>query len=90
MNFNIDESVFEASLKEKLGAQYAKALEIFRKIGKAKALDLIQIFLYAIENKQQGRIMADLEKIAKGPFHSKFDLEEIDNALERLKKELGI
>lgn len=90
MNFTIDESVFETTLKEKLGAQYVKALEIFRKIGKAKALDLIQIFLYAVENNQQAKIITELEKIAKRPLHSRFDLEEIDNGLERIKEEMGI
>ena len=90
LNITIDECVFEATLKEKLGNQYEMALGIFRKIGNARGLDSIQILLHAVEKNKEAKIIADLEKHTKKACFDRFDLEEINNALENAKKELEI
>jgi hypothetical protein len=90
LNFTIDESTFEATLKEKLGDQYERALGIFRKIGSANGLDLIQIFIHTHEQNQTAKIISELEKFAKTNFHSRYEFEEMTKALENAKKELGI
>ena len=91
LSFNIDESVFETTLKEKLGnKRYKRALSIFQKIDESKSLELIQILMRAVERGKVAKIIAELERHTQKSSLNRFDLEEIEKIMERLKKELGI
>jgi len=90
LDFSINEDVFEATLKEKLGPDYDRGLVIFRKIDNDKKLDLIRILLQAEEKNVLPKIINELERLFKKEYFNKFDLEEANRAFEAIKKELEI
>lgn len=88
MDYEVSEHIFEATLKGSLGENYQRALKIWQKIGKNRGLELVFIFLHAVEKKCDEKIINDLELVANKDFFTKPTLEEINKAIKKAEREV--